>query len=221
MIGVLNVTGLGFALTLLLVDAVGGNPTILLLVSAVICIILGMGMPTSGVYVLLASLVAPSLVKAGVEPIAANMFILYFGMMSMITPPVALASFAAATISRAGALTTALASMRIGWAAFLLPFAFVETPALLLEGPLSGTLFAGVITALGIGAVTIGITGYWERKLGPSLRFGFVAVGALALPLGFLGLSPTVHAIAAAGAALLAAVLLARKPKPTQDSQVT
>ena len=99
-IGILNITGLGFALTLVLVDAVGGNVILLLGISAVICIILGMGMPTSGVYVLLAALVAPSLVEAGIQPIAAHLFILYFGMMSMITPPVALAAFAAATITK-------------------------------------------------------------------------------------------------------------------------
>ncbi|MCW1404455.1 TRAP transporter fused permease subunit [Novosphingobium sp. MW5] len=118
-IGILNVTGLGFALTLVLVDTVGSNVVLLLLISAVICVILGMGMPTSGVYVLLAALVAPSLVEAGIQPIAAHLFILYFGMMSMITPPVALAAFAAATITKADPLATGLAAMRVGWAAFI------------------------------------------------------------------------------------------------------
>ncbi|MBL4907427.1 MAG: TRAP transporter large permease subunit, partial [Sneathiella sp.] len=91
-IGVLNLSGLGFGLTLSLVDLGGGNIIFLLIIAAVISVILGMGMPTVGVYVLLATLVAPALVEVGVEPIAAHMFVLYFGMMSMITPPVALAA---------------------------------------------------------------------------------------------------------------------------------
>ena len=85
----------------------------LLLISALVCTVLGMGMPTSGVYVLLAALIAPSLVQAGIHPIAAHLFILYFGMMSMITPPVALAAFAAATISKAEALATAWDAMGV------------------------------------------------------------------------------------------------------------
>jgi len=89
-IGILNVTGLGFALTLFLVDNVGGNLVVILLVAAVISTLLGMGMPTSGVYVLLAALIAPTMVEAGIKALPAHMFILYFGMMSMITPPIAL-----------------------------------------------------------------------------------------------------------------------------------
>ncbi|MDH5749213.1 MAG: TRAP transporter fused permease subunit, partial [Rhodospirillales bacterium] len=83
-IGVLNITGLGFALTLFLVNLAGSNIFGILAISAVICIILGMGMPTSGVYVLLAALVASAIVESGVEPLAAHMFILYFGMLSMV-----------------------------------------------------------------------------------------------------------------------------------------
>ncbi|GGE45442.1 TRAP transporter permease [Actibacterium pelagium] len=217
-IGVLNITGLGFALTLLLVDSVGSSLVLLLLISAVVCIILGMGMPTSGVYVLLAALVAPSLVEAGVAPIAAHLFILYFGMMSMITPPVALAAFAAAAISKAGALTTGLAAMRIGWAAFILPFAFVSTPALLFEGSLVETIFAGLLTAVGIFAVTTGITGYWGRPLPMVLRLVFTVLGALALPLGFVDLPTLAHAAAAAGAILLAVGLLFSAPRASDTN---
>ncbi|MCU4653729.1 TRAP transporter fused permease subunit [Roseibacterium sp. SDUM158016] len=220
-IGVLNVTGLGFALTLVLVDAVGSSLILLLLISAVVCIILGMGMPTSGVYVLLASLVAPSLVEAGVQPIAAHLFILYFGMMSMITPPVALAAFAAAAISKAGAFATGMAAMRIGWAAFILPFAFVSTPALLFEGTMQEVVTAACLTAAGIAGVTAGIAGYWGGRLGPVLRIAFVALGALALPLGFLDVSMVAHAIAAAVLIALAAALMFRRAGATRNDQPT
>lgn len=208
-IGVLNITGLGFAMTLLLVDSVGSSLILLLMISAVVCIILGMGMPTSGVYVLLAALVAPSLVEAGVQPISAHLFILYFGMMSMITPPVALAAFAAATISGGGALTTGLASMRVGWAAFILPFVFVSTPALLFAGPLSETVLVTVLTAIGIIAVTAGITGYWARQLNLILRLCFTVFGALTLPLGFIDMPAAVHVAAATICLVLAVALTA------------
>ncbi|MEQ8392668.1 MAG: TRAP transporter fused permease subunit [Thalassospira sp.] len=205
-IGILNITGLGFALTLVLVDAVGSNAFLLLVISAVICVILGMGMPTSGVYVLLAALVAPSLVEAGIEPIAAHLFILYFGMMSMITPPVALAAFAAATITEDDPLATGLASMRIGWAAFILPFIFVATPAILMQGDWIDITVNFGLAIVGVIAVTAGIVGYWSRGLGPVLRIGFTAMGFLAMPLGFLpdAFNLELHIVAAIAAILLA-----------------
>lgn len=205
-IGILNITGLGFALTLVLVDAVGSNAFLLLAVSAVICVILGMGMPTSGVYVLLAALVAPSLVEAGIDPIAAHLFILYFGMMSMITPPVALAAFAAATITEDDPLATGIASMRIGWAAFILPFIFVETPAILMQGNWIDIALNLGLAIIGVIAVTAGIVGYWSRGLGPVLRIAFTILGFAALPLGFLpaAFSIQLHIIAAIAAILLA-----------------
>ncbi|SFR12570.1 TRAP transporter permease [Poseidonocella sedimentorum] len=212
-IGVLNVTGLGFALTLVLVDAVGQSVLLLLLVSAVICIILGMGMPTAGVYVLLASLVAPSLVEAGVPAISAHLFILYFGMLSMITPPVALAAFAAATISGAGALQTGLAAMRIGWAAFILPFAFVTTPALLLAGTLQSSLMMAILTAFGIGAVTAAITGFWAGTLRPLLRWLFLVLGLLSLPIGLFDLGLVLHSCAALTVVAIAQFRVMRNPQ--------
>ncbi|MHA1109434.1 MAG: TRAP transporter permease, partial [Alphaproteobacteria bacterium] len=133
-IGCISISGLGFALTQALVLIAGGNLILLLVMAAVVCIILGMGMPTVGVYVLLAALVAPALVEVGILPIAAHMFILYFGMMSMITPPVAIGAYAAATLTGADPLRTGFAAMRFGWLAFVIPFLFVASPTLLMEG---------------------------------------------------------------------------------------
>ncbi|MFT6642128.1 MAG: TRAP transporter 4TM/12TM fusion protein, partial [Flavobacteriaceae bacterium] len=212
-IGVLNITGLGFALTLVLVDAVGSNVILLLLISALICIVLGMGMPTSGVYVLLAALVAPSLVDAGVTPLAAHLFILYFGMMSMITPPVALAAFAAATISKANPLATGLAAMRMGWAAFIIPFVFVASPALLLVGSWFEIVSTTIISSIGIVAVTAGIVGYWSSQLGVVLRCVFVLIGLVALPLGFFSFSQELHFGAATVIVLLVIGLWVQKRK--------
>jgi TRAP transporter 4TM/12TM fusion protein len=207
-IGILNITGLGFALTLLLVNSIGANITLLLLVSGFICTILGMGMPTSGVYLLLAALVAPSLVEAGIQPIAAHMFILYFGMMSMITPPVALAAFAAATITKEGPLRTGLTAMRIGWAAYIIPFVFVATPALLFEGTWGEIALATGLAAIGVAAVCAGMVGFVTSKLTVPVRLLLGALGALALPLGFITQDHFLHVPAAAGAVILTAGLL-------------
>jgi len=220
-IGILNVTGLGFALTLVLVDAVGSNISVLLLISAFICIVLGMGMPTSGVYVLLAALVAPSLVREGIQPIAAHLFILYFGMMSMITPPVALAAFAAATITKADPLRTGLAAMRIGWAAYIIPFAFVATPELLLIGDWTDIAFNLTVSIVGIAAVTAGIVGFWVRVLNPVFRLAATVLGLLALPIGFLPTSDVHHAIAAVGALALALGLTYFKIQSGDSNQTT
>ncbi len=186
-IGILNVTGLGFALTLLLVDLVGGNLAPLLLISAVICIILGMGMPTSGVYVLLAALVGPAIIEAGVDRIAAHMFLLYFGMMSMITPPIALAAFAASAISKADPMATGFAACRIGWASFVLPFIFVGTPSLLLEGPPLEVALDIVETAIGVFAMSVAVVGYFGRKLGPGARAALALLGTACLPFALAG----------------------------------
>jgi TRAP-type uncharacterized transport system fused permease subunit len=132
--GILQATGLGFALTLLLVKLGGGNLIVLLIIAALLCIVLGMGMPTIGVYVLLAVLIAPALVELGFDPLAAHMFILYLGMMSMITPPVAIGAFFAASLAGAEPMRTGFTAMRFGWTAYIVPFLFIFSPALLLQG---------------------------------------------------------------------------------------
>ena len=107
---------------------------LLLVLAALVSIILGMGMPTVGVYVLLAALVAPALGKVGLSPMASHMFVMYFGMMSMITPPVALAAYAAASLANTDAMKTGWLAMRFGWIAFVIPFLFIRSPSLLLIG---------------------------------------------------------------------------------------
>lgn len=124
-IGVLANSGLGFTFTNSMFLLGSGSPILLLLLAAVVCIVLGMGLPTLGVYVLLATLVAPGLVEIGIAPIAAHLFVLYYGMMSMITPPVAVAAFTAAGMAGADPMQTALNSVRTGWIAYVIPFAFV------------------------------------------------------------------------------------------------
>jgi TRAP-type uncharacterized transport system fused permease subunit len=182
-IGVLNVSGLGFGLTLALVKLGGGNAFLLLLISAAVCILLGMGMPTAGVYILLSTLVAPALVEVGFLPMAAHLFILYFGMMSMITPPVALAAFAAASLSGADAMRTGFAAMRFGWLAYVIPFMFVFAPTLLMEGPPLAVVLATVTASLGVWLVSVGVVGYFTRLQTAIERVLYVVAGiSLVIP---------------------------------------
>lgn len=180
-IGVLAITGLGFNLTVVLVNVGQGNLALLLFLSAIVCIILGMGLPTVGVYVLLATLVAPSLIKIGVEPIAAHMYVMYFGMMSMITPPVAIAAFAAASVAGADPMRTGFTATRFGWTAFIVPVLFVYSPTLLMIGhPLSITL-AFTTAVIGVGLISVAAVGYSVRPIGLPSRLGYVVAGLLAL----------------------------------------
>jgi TRAP-type uncharacterized transport system fused permease subunit len=178
-IGILNLSGGGFALTLVLVKLGGGHLFILLLIGALICIVLGMGMPTTGVYVLLAALVAPGLIEAGVDRLPAHMFILYFGMMSMITPPIALAAFAAASLSRADPMETGFAAMRMGWVAFVIPFLFVLSTSLLMIGVPWKILLNVCTASAGVYIASVALVGYFTRPIGPALRV-VLAIGGLA-----------------------------------------
>jgi TRAP transporter 4TM/12TM fusion protein len=180
-IGVLNITGLSFNLTYLLVQVGGGNQFGLLLLSAVVCIILGMGLPTLGVYVLLAALVAPALIEVGVHPISAHLYVLYFGMMSMITPPIALAAFAAASIAKASAMQTGWAAVRFGWLAYLIPVLFVLSPNLIMIGEPLMVLVAVVTASFGVWYVSIGLAGFFANALGALKRVLFLLVGILTL----------------------------------------
>ena len=178
-IGVLNISGLGFGLTLTLVQMGAGNSFLLLLIAAVVCIVLGMGMPTAGVYILLSTLIGPALVEAGFLPIAAHLFILYFGMMSMITPPVAIAAFAAASLSGADPMRTGFAAMRFGWIAYVIPFMFIYAPSLLAKGSITAVTLAIGSALLGIWLVSIGVVGFLLRALNPFERLLFAAAGIL------------------------------------------
>jgi TRAP transporter 4TM/12TM fusion protein len=180
-IGVLNATGLSFALTLLLVKLAGTNLFLLLIVAGGVGIVLGMGMPTTAVYILLATLMAPSIVETGVTKLAAHMFVLYFGMLSMITPPVALAAYAAANIAKAGVMETGWAAVRIGWAKFVLPFMFVLSPTLLMIGTPAAIIYDSVTAFVGVYYATVGIVGFFQRPLGPALRLVMVLAGMAAI----------------------------------------
>ncbi|MGE3247444.1 MAG: TRAP transporter permease, partial [Beijerinckiaceae bacterium] len=182
--GMLQVTGLSFALSLWLVAIGEGSIVLLLFFAAIMCIILGMGMPTLGVYILLAVLIAPSLVKVGISPMAAHMFILYMGLMSMVTPPVAVAAFFAATIAGSEPMKTGFTAVRFSWAAYIVPFLFVFSPALLLQSSsVPDTLLAIATAIAGVWIVSAGMVGYLMGHVGALERIALVAAGfALMVP---------------------------------------
>src|SRR5690606_4276023 len=120
-IGVLNLTGLGLMLSSLILEVGAGNIWLILILTALASFVLGMGLPTSAAYLLLAVLIAPALTQLGLPAISAHMFIFYFGLVSAITPPVALAACAAAAIPGAGANEAAAESVRLGIVTLLLP----------------------------------------------------------------------------------------------------
>jgi TRAP-type uncharacterized transport system fused permease subunit len=147
----------------------------------VVSIILGMGLPTIGVYVMLAILVAPALVKVGVAPLSAHLFILYFGMMSLITPPVAPAAYVAAAIAGSPSMATGWTAMRFGWSSYIVPFLFIYSPAILMKGSIADIAVVTLTSLFGIWLVCSAMVGYFTRVLTYPVRAAFVATGVMLL----------------------------------------
>ncbi len=214
-IGVLNITGLSFALTLLLVQIGSNSLWLLLVLAAIVSIILGMGMPTVGVYVLLAALVAPAMVKMGLSPMASHMFVMYFGMMSMITPPVALAAYAAASLAHTDPMKTGWTAVRFGWIAFIIPFLFVRSPSLLLEGSITSIVIDFIGALIGVWLICAAFTGYATRALTLPMRIGFGLAGLmLFIPIDAIKYGVWIDVAGfVLGAGLLAHEFMATRPQ--------
>ncbi len=178
-IGSIFTSGLGLKFTYSVIDLAGGSLPVLLLLTAVGAIILGMGMTTTAVYITVAALVVPALIEIGVVPIAAHFFALYFGVVSSITPPVALASFAAAAVAGAPPMATAVESARIGIAKYLVPFAFVYNPSLVLEGPVWMTVVSLPFALAGVWALSLALEGWYRGSLPAVLRIVLALTGGL------------------------------------------
>lgn len=178
-IGALQLSGLTFKLSLILVSLSGGNVLALLALTAVVCILLGMSLPTAVVYITLAVLVGPALAQLGVDPLAAHLFLFYFGMLSLITPPDCLATYTAAAIAHSDFWKTGWTGMRLGIAAYVVPFVFALHPALILKGALSEILLAVVTTSIGTFLLAVGCAGYLFRALDWWRRTLFFLAGLL------------------------------------------
>ncbi|MGA7485503.1 MAG: TRAP transporter fused permease subunit [Xanthobacteraceae bacterium] len=207
-IGVLNATGLAFQLSLLL-TTVGQSMGlfVMLLLTAFVAIILGMGMPTAAVYIVLVTVVAPALTQMGVAPMAAHMFLFYFGLLSMLTPPVAVASMVAAGMAGSDMWRTGLEGMKLAVIAYLLPFLWCFNPALLMDGTPVAIVLAVLSTT-----VAACMLGRALQSFGPSSIVGILSVAGLVITALLVGsstllLGPESLGVVAVSAAGLAMVL--------------
>lgn len=179
-IGIIGLTGIGLKFSGIILDIAGGSLIFTLILTMIVSIILGMGLPTVAAYIVQVPLTIPALITLGVEPVAAHMFIFYFAIISNITPPVALAAFAAAGIAGSDPMKTGLVAMRLGIAAFIVPFMFVYGPQLLLIGTVP-EISLGIVTAIigiiGIGAAAEG----WIMKQVTIMERLLLIIGSLCM----------------------------------------
>ncbi|MFL2546748.1 MAG: TRAP transporter permease [Candidatus Rariloculaceae bacterium] len=215
-IGSIFASGLGLKFTNSVIELSGGSLFLLLVLTALASIILGMGMTTTAVYITVAALVAPALVQMGVEPMAAHLFAFYYGVVSTITPPVALAAFAAAGIAGSAPMRTAFTSARVGVAKYVVPFAFVFNSSLLLSGALSLSLVSFAATLAALWSLSVALEGWYNgRQYGPGLRVGLgvIAVALLLPPTEIILTVPGYYFWLAALAGLGLFIWSTRKPR--------
>ena len=199
--GVINMTGLGLKISGIIENLAAGRLVVALVLAMITSLVLGMGLPTSAAYMILAVLVAPAVVKMGATPMASHMFILYFGALSTITPPVALSTFAAAGIAKAGIWATGLDAMKLASAGFIIPFIFVFNTELLLMGDPLDIVFAIVTACIGCCVLAVALFGWCVTNISPVGRL-------LLLPCAIALILPRPMWANFAGAACTAAVIM-------------
>lgn len=180
-VGVLALTGLGLRFSSMLFSIAGSSELLALVFAMLISIILGMGMPTTAAYAVAASVVAPGLMNLGIEPIFAHMFVFYFAVMSAITPPVALAAYAAAGIAGSDPMKTGVEAFRLGIAAFIVPFMFVYSPEILMVGSVGSVAVASITAAIGIYLLAASIQGWFVGRRANAIARMLLAGAALLL----------------------------------------
>jgi TRAP transporter 4TM/12TM fusion protein len=193
-VGVISLTGVGARFSAVLLDLAGVSQLLALFFAMCIAILLGMGMPTTAAYAVAASVVAPGLVQLGIPQLTAHFFVFYFAVLSAITPPVALASYAAAGISGANPMETSVVSFKIGIAAFIVPFMFFYNSALLMDGTWFEVIRAGITATFGVFLLSGGVQGWfvgqraaWFIRLGLIVAALFMIEGGLITDLIGIG----------------------------------
>lgn len=178
-VAVISFTGLGTKFTSFMIAVAAGQVSILLVLTMLACLVLGAGMPTTSAYIMAAILLAPGLSTLGVDPLVAHFFIFYFAILSMVTPPVALAAYAAAAITKASAAGTGWRAFMLSIPGFVIPYAAVMHPGLLLIGTPGDTAWAMANVIIGLMALSTGIIGWLFRPLPPPMRVAFCLVGVM------------------------------------------
>lgn len=176
-IGSVGLTGLGIHMSSILITISKGNVVILLILAAVASVIMSMGMPWTGCYIILAILIAPTLVTMGIEPIAAHLFLLYIGLIAFITPPICIAIYAVCTISESGVWSTGFQAVRLGIISYLVPFIFVFEPSLILKGSALKILSTMATSLAGVFALASGLEGYFVKRANWLQRFLWLSGG--------------------------------------------
>ncbi len=185
-VGTTTLTGLGLKFSTLLISLSGGSLPLLLLITSITCILLGMGIPTTPIYIIQAILVAPALIKMGVNPQAAHLFIIYYACLCCITPPVALCAYAGAGLAGASMTKTGITASMLGIAGYIVPFVFAYNPALILQGPLRETIPVILTAIMGVTALALGAQGYLFRKLGTFKRLAMIAAAVTLIKPGLV-----------------------------------
>lgn len=180
-LSLINLTGFGVKLSDVIVTLGQGSPLMSLFFSMIVCIILGMGLPTTAAYVLGAAVLAPPLIALGFQPLYVHLFIFYFACLSAITPPVCVAVFMASGLAKANWVKVGGLSCMIALPAFVVPFTFVYDPALLLIGSAGAVIFAIISALIGVVMIGISVSGYLTHPMGMPNRVVFVAGGVLLL----------------------------------------
>jgi TRAP transporter 4TM/12TM fusion protein len=200
-IAVIGITGAGVTFSRALVQLSGGNVFVLLLLAAVSSTILGMGMNATATYIIVAILTAPALIQLGVEPLAAHLFVFYFGSLAMITPPVCVAVYPASVLAGSPVMRTGIEAVKIGIAAFIVPFVFALDPALLFMGSPTEILIAASKAVIGFAFLGVAIRGYLFSEIA-LLNRSLLVIGALGL------LVPHMFIVNMAGLGLIIAIIL-------------
>jgi TRAP transporter 4TM/12TM fusion protein len=177
--GVLSVTGLGSKLSSMIIGLSMGIPFLALLFTAIVAIILGMGLPTTAAYLILATVVAPALTRMGIPVLTAHMFVFFYGCLSTITPPVALAAYVAAGIAGADVNKVGWTAFKYGLTTFILPFMFVYGPALLMQGSPLEIVYTVIVSLFGVFVIASGLVGYLRISIPLWLRALLFIGGAL------------------------------------------
>jgi TRAP transporter 4TM/12TM fusion protein len=184
-IGVVRLTGLGLKASSAIVGMAGGSLLLALIFTAMTSIVLGMGLPTTASYIIQAAIAAPALVKLGVPPMAAHLFVFYFACLAVITPPVALAAYAAAPIAEGNANTIGWTAFRLGIAAYIVPFMFVYGPPLLMTGGVVSILLAFATAIIGIFSLATAAEGWLGKNLSIIERIFYLVAALLLIKTGF------------------------------------
>ncbi|SDH16719.1 TRAP transporter, 4TM/12TM fusion protein [Alteribacillus persepolensis] len=179
-IGIINMTGLGLRFSSILIELSGENLFPLLILTMIASIIMGMGLPPVASYIILATLAAPAITQLGVPDLAAHLFIFYYGTLSAITPPVAIAAYAASGIAKSNPMSTSFTAVKLASVAFIVPFMFVYGPALIFDGSWFNILGSFVTALVGIFALSVGMEGHLKNKIEFLSRSLFL-IGALLL----------------------------------------